>query len=87
MEDLNVLADSVRNVCQSQGAASSGGWWSEWGCLFSVVAFMLFVACQHYLDYRIEIERIRNGAKDKRDKDAQEAEQKEQDGDKEVSEG
>lgn len=87
MEDLNVLADSVRNVCQSQGAASSGGGWSDWLCLFSVVAFMLFVAFQQYLDYRIEIEKIRNGAKHKRNKDAQESAQKEQDGDKEVSEG
>ena len=87
MEDLNMWTDSVHNAFQAQGAASSGGWWSDWGCLFSVVAFMLFVAFQRYLDYRIEIERIRNGAKNKRDKDAQEAGQKEQDGDKEVSEG
>lgn len=79
-EDLNAWADSVCNACQAQGAASSGGWWSDWGCLFSVVAFMLFVAFQRYLDYRIEIERIRNGAKNKRDKDAQEEEQKEQKG-------
>lgn len=87
MGDLNVYADSVRNVCQSQGAASSGGWWSDWGCLFSVVAFMLFVAFQRYLDYRIEIERIRSGAKNNRDKDAQEAEQKEQGKDEEGPEG
>lgn len=87
MQDLNTLADSIHTACQAQGAASSGGWWSDWGCLFSVVAFMLFLAYQHYLDYRIEIEKIRNGAKHKRDKDAQEAEQKEQDGDKEGSEG
>jgi len=79
MEDLNVCVDSLHNVCQSQGAASSVGWWSDWGCL-CVVVFMLFVAFQRYLDYRIKIERIRNGAKNKRDKDAQEAEQKEQKG-------
>lgn len=94
-EYIEAWTDSVYNAWQAQDAASGGEWYSGWGCILVVVAFMALIGYLRYLDYKEKMAEIQHSkealekmeAHDKRIKAAYEELQKGQPQEGEVSEG